>query len=214
MKKMKIGKCLYSVMDVSEYGELDPELTNPKTTAIELGNGVVLPMKTNYIANKSTEPGIYDLDKDDTMASIIIKPSEQNLPEYSSENIIDYSNPSTIKDIIEKNELVRNIEKEILTNKDNILDLNISDKDTPEMKATKTAINAKQVDKKAYETRFDQYQNDMRLLKGHKITLPKLVSICEKFDISATLILEDKNDDVPNPIGNKIVVSLTEGRDQ
>ena len=94
---------------------------------------------------------------------------------------------------------------------DNIFYLKIGDDDTPEMKALKNAINAKQVDKKQYEDRFDQFQNDMRLLKGNSITLGKLISICGAFDISAELTLRDKPD-IPNPMNTEIVVDLTEGR--
>jgi hypothetical protein len=81
------------------------------------------------------------------------------------------------------------------------------------MKALKNAINLKQVDRKRYEDRFDQYQNDMRLLRGSTITLSKLVSICAAFDISADLTLRDKAYDIPNPMNTEITVDLTEGRD-
>ena len=79
------------------------------------------------------------------------------------------------------------------------------------MRALKQAINSKQVDKKQYEDRFEQYQNDMRLLKGSSITLGKLVSICTAFDIGVDLTLRDK-EDCPNPMNTEIVVDLTEGR--
>ena len=35
--------------------------------------------------------------------------------------------------------------------------------------------------------------------------------LCEALDIKATLILEDKSPDVPNPIGRTIKVDLTGG---
>ena len=76
------------------------------------------------------------------------------------------------------------------------------------MRTLKTAINAKQVDKKIYESRFPQFQNDMRLLRGHSITLGKLISICAAFDIAVELILKDKPN-APNPIGSEYVVDLT-----
>ena len=103
------------------------------------------------------------------------------------------------------------MENEILTDRNNVFSINIGDNDTPEMKALKTAINTKRVDKRNYESRFEQFQNDMRLLKGNTITLAKLISFCDKFDIDAELTLRDKNDgDIPNPIGTEISVNLTE----
>ena len=112
--------------------------------------------------------------------------------------------------MINKNNLVRNIEKDILTTKENIFQLVIGDNDTREMVAMKKAINSKQMDIKQYESRFDQYQNDLRLLKGESITLGKIISTCNNFDMSATLIIKDKNPDVPNPMGIEIKVDLTD----
>jgi hypothetical protein len=131
--------------------------------------------------------------------------------EYSSEGIIDYTNPSSIEDILRNNALIRDIQQEIMATNENIFHLKIGNDDTPEMKALKTAINSKQVDKKQYEDRFEQFQNDMRLLKGKSITLGKLISICGAFDISAELTLRDKPD-IPNPMNTEITVDLTEGR--
>ena len=100
----------------------------------------------------------------------------------------------------------------ILTNKDNIFNLNIGPDDTPEMKAVKEAINLKQVDIKNYENRFDQFQNDIRLLKGKSITLGKLISTCSNFDIVAELTLTDKPG-CANPMNSTIKIDLTERGD-
>ena len=51
----------------------------------------------------------------------------------------------------------------------------------------------------------------MRLLKGNSITLSKLIGICNGFDISCVMTLKDKEDAV-NPIGDEIVIDLTDGR--
>ena len=141
-----------------------------------------------------------------------VKKPEPDDHTYDSSNIIDYSDCKTVKDVINKDNLVRDIENEILTTKDNIFSLNIGPDDTPEMKAVKEAINLKQVDIKQYENRFDQFQNDIRLLKGKSITLGKLISTCDNFDISAELILKDR-DGCANPMNSEIRINLTEGRD-
>ena len=135
----------------------------------------------------------------------------ENPDAYSATKIIDYDNSKDIGDIIRNNELIADIQSELLTTSDNIFHLRITNDDTPEMKALKSAINAKQVDKRQYEDRFDQFQNDMRLLKGNSITLAKLISICNAFDIDAELTLRDKQD-IPNPMNTEFTVDLTEGR--
>lgn len=200
MKKQRIGQTMYDVIDINEYTE-HHTFYNQRLTAIQHYNHV-LPLR-----NKTDNaPGIYY--QDGNMIHNVIKPTTD---EYNSDNTIDYSDSKNLGDILTKDNLVRNMENEILTDRNNVFSINITDKDTPEMKALKTAINAKRVDKRNYESRFEQFQNDMRLLKGNNITLAKLISFCDKFDIDAELILRDKNEgDVPNPIGTEISVNLTE----
>ena len=205
MKKMEIERKLYSVVTPTEYTE-NIDLYNPHSTALEVA-GRVLPVRNPMI---DTGPGVYY--EPGKMVADVIKPSPNHESEYSAERIIDLSKPKDIGEIIEKNELIRNIQNDLMVSgKDNIFYLNISQQDTPEMRALKTAINAKQVDKKAYEDRFDQFQNDMRLLKGNSITLAKMIGICNGFDIACTITLKDKPDSV-NPMGTEITVDLTEGR--
>ena len=205
MKKVEINNKLYTVCTMDEYTDAKC-MYNPKFTAIET-NGVVLPIRG---ANEK-EPGIYY--DDNCMVAMINKPNEEDISNYSTSKIIDFSNSKDIGEIFEKKDIIRNIQNDIITTNDNIMNLKISDEDTPEMKALKTAINSKHVDIKQYEDRFDQFQNDMRLLKGKSITLGKLVSICTAFDISADLTLRDNNNDVPNPMNQTINIDLTKGRE-
>lgn len=203
MKKVEIDGKLYSVCDMNQYTE-NPELYTPKFTAIET-NGVVLPIR-----NKSTEEGAGIYYQPGAMCAIVQKP--ENKAGYSSGNIIDFNDSKSISEIFEKQQIIRDIQDEIMTTSDNILSLKIGDMDTPEMKALKTAINAKHIDPKQYEDRFDQYQNDMRLLKGDSITLGKLISISKALDISADLTLRDRDGDAPNPMNQNITIDLTDGR--
>ena len=199
MKKMKIKNKMYNVTSLEDYYE-NKQIYNNKYTAIEV-KGNVLPVK----GKSDKDPGIYP---NDTYAYIKL-PSEEDLEEYSAKNIIDYSKAKNIEDIINKDNLVRDIENELLETKDNIFQLNIGSEDTPEMVAIKQAINSKQVDIKQYEDRFEQFQNDIRLLKGKSITLGKLISTCENFDISAELTLKDK-EACANPMNKEIHIDLTE----
>lgn len=206
MKKVALNNCLYNAMTAAEYRRVEG-INNPRFTAIICNGGEqVLPINSRVT---DTSAGVYFY-PENGMVARVIKPD--NPEDYSTSRIIDYNNKSTIREIYEKNEIIRDIQNDIITTSENILKLNISDNDTPEMKALKGAINSKGVDKKQYEDRFDQFQNDMRLLKGNSITLGKLVSICTAFDISAELTLKDKPG-VPNPIGTEFTVDLTENRE-
>lgn len=204
MKKMQINNKIYNVVTMSEYVATQ-ELYDEKFTAIQ-GHGIVLPIKQKT----DVGPGYYI--QSNSMVHTIVKPPEQDINKYSESNIIDYNNAKSIGDIMKNNNMLRDIQSEFITDDENILNLKITDDDTPEMKALKTAINYKQADKSQYEDRFDQYQNDMRLLtKGTSITLGKLISICSVFDISAELVLRDK-EGAPNPMNTEISIDLTEGR--
>ena len=202
MKKAQLGNRLYSVISMEEYTN-NPEIYNPRYTAIEKPYAV-LPLASRSI---DSGPGIYY--QQGAMVAMVQKPT--NPDEYSTSQIINYNDAKSIGDIIKNNQLIRDIQNDIITTSDNIFFLKIGDDDTPEMRALKQAINSKQVDKKQYEDLFEQYQNDMRLLKGSSITLGKLVSICTAFDIGVDLTLRDK-EDCPNPMNTEIVVDLTEGR--
>ena len=206
MKKMQINKRLYNVVSNDEYYN-NYETYNPKFTAVECcGGKYVLPINGRPT---DTDPGIYWYPNG--MVGIVNKPEPEKEKEYLSSNVIDYSKANDIGDIIKYNELIRDIQNDIITTSDNVLKLNITDEDTPAMKGLKTVINAKGIDKKQYEDRFDQFQNDMRLLRGHSITLDKLTSISSAFDISVLLTFKDK-EGVPNPIGYEYDVDLTEDK--
>ena len=203
MKKAELANKLYNVCSMDEFTD-NPDMYTPKFTAIERED-VILPIK-----NRTTDTGIGIYYQQGAMASIVVKPD--NDKEYSIDKIIDFSNPKSIGEVFEKQQIIRDIQDEIMTTSDNIMYLKIGDKDTPEMKSLKTAINLKRIDPKQYEDRFDQFQNDMRLLKGESITLGKLVSICNAFDISADLTLRDRDSNTPNPMNETINIDLTDGR--
>jgi len=208
MKKMEIDHKLYSVLTMEEYSE-NPDMYNQRSTAIEVNGGeTILPLKN---PGSGTGPGVY-YKKGHAIADII-KPSSSRESEYSAERVIDFTNARSLGDVITRNNMLRDLQSDLMVGGEdgNIFCLNITQEDTPEMAALKKAINAKQIDKRAYEDRFPQFQNDMRLLKGHSITLSKLIGICNGFDIACILTLGDK-DGAANPIGDEISIDLTEGR--
>lgn len=204
MKKAEINGRLYTVTQMDDFTD-HPDLYTPKFTAIERPGECVLPIKNR---TTDTGPGIYY--QTGAMVAIVEKPD--NMAEYSPDKIIDFTNPKSIGEVFEKQQIIRDIQDEIMTTSDNVLCLKIGEKNTPEMRALKTAINLKRIDTKQYEDRFDQFQNDMRLLKGDSITLGKLISISNALDISVDITLRDKDENTPNPMNQTIVIDLTEGR--
>lgn len=204
MKKAEIDGRLYNVTDMDDFTD-HPDLYTPKFTAIERPGQCVLPIKNR---TTDTGPGIYY--QPGAMVATVEKP--ESMAEYDPSKIIDFTNPKSIGEVFDKQQIIRDIQDEIMTTSDNVLCLKIGEKDTPEMRALKTAINLKRIDTKQYEDRFDQFQNDMRLLKGNSITLGKLISISNALDISVDLTIRDRDETTPNPMNQTIVIDLTEGR--
>ena len=203
-KKMRIGDRIYDVTSLDDYLE-NKEAYMQQYTAIQDPNtNLVLPIKNRY----DKGPGIII----GTGVSYIDEPESDNLDEYSDSKIIDFDNTKSIHDMMQKQEAVRTLERDILTSPDNIFSPKIFDDDSPEMKALKNAVLDKHIDLDKYEPRFgSNYNNDKRLFNKNTISLSMLKRICEALDIDATLTLSDKSDDVPNPIGRTIQVKLTGG---
>lgn len=204
MKKIEIDGRLYNITNMDDYTD-HPDLYIPKFTAIERPNECVLPIK-----NRTTDTGAGIYYQPGAMVALVEKP--ENMADYDPDKIIDFTNPKSIGEVFEKQQIIRDIQDEIMTTSDNILCLKIGENNTPEMKALKTAINLKRIDTKQYEDRFDQFQNDMRLLKGNSITLGKLISISNALDISVDITLRDRDGNTPNPMNQTITLDLTEGR--
>lgn len=205
MRKIELEHKLYTVVTADEYSK-ERSMYSPKSTAI-ICDKVVLPIR----GQTESGPGVYVDTSSKPLVHNVRKPKQPQ--EYSVDKMIDFNNSRDIGDVIKNNELLSNLQNDLMVSgrDGNIFYLNVTPNDTPEMAALKNAINAKQVDKKSYEQRFSQFQNDMRLLKGNTITLGKLISICDGFDIACTLTLTDREGAV-NPMDTEIVVDLTENR--
>ncbi len=205
MMKMKIGNKMCDVTSPEEYYQ-HPDFYDSNYTALKLeSEHIVLPIinKSDYQAGV---PGIYP-------ESLI---SRYNIPEnreeYDMDSIIDFTNVTEYKDVIEKSSMVKSLENKILENSDNITKIKHDENDEPEMTALKEAINSKECDINAYGPRFDgNFANDRRILSDKSITMTKLKKYGNAMDMKITLTIEDKNDKVPNPIGKVISVELTGG---
>lgn len=201
LEKAKIGDAIYDVIDIDEYYK-NPTAYSNSYTAIKGGDGYVYPIRSKT----DTRPGFYPTGGFDFFKS----PIGQECQMYTQQNIINFHDATTLREVIQTQQKLMSEERSILTSIDNVFAPDISENDTPEMKAIKQAILDKHIDLDKYESRFGpNYNNDKRLLKKNSITFGKLRSICDALDIKASITIEDAAPDVPNPIGRIISADLT-----
>lgn len=204
MRKAKIDNKMCDVTTLENYVN-NKEVFDSQYTAIEVDD-MLLPI----IGRLDSRVGICV----ESFVSFYNPPPEEVKDEYSVENVIDFNKAKTMNDLIKKQNYVKSLENEIIVNSENIFEPRIDDNDVPEMKALKEAVIAKQVDINAYAPRFKgNFANDKRLFNDSKITLIKLKKITEALDMKCTLTIEDRDPDVPNPIGRVITVDITGGED-
>ena len=205
-KEILINGRLYEVVSISEYTS-NPDAYLAGYTAIDIGQDKIYPV----IPSTSQQPGIYFRNK--SPFGYVREPAEGDT-QYLRNNLIDFSDVKSYKEFIEKQNMVRELEKDILTTPDNVYVPPEDVNDTPAMKALKEAVKDKHIDLDKYEPRFgSNYNNDKRIFNKPNISLPMLVRMCNALDIKATLTLEDQSmedgSETPNPIGKTITVELT-----
>lgn len=202
--KARIDDYIYDVVKLDEYNT-NPDFYRGQFVAVDIGDGYLYPLRNNP---NDQRPGMIDLNQ----VQFFNRPIGSQCPIYSCTNVIDFSKASSTKDIIEAQNRLASEEKAILTTVDNVFVPPTSADDTPEMSLLKEAITKKHIDIDKYEQRFgSNYNNDKRLLKKTNITFGKMRNVCKNLDIRATLVLEDKAGDIPNPMNDRIEICLTEG---
>lgn len=206
------GKVLDIITEEEYSKQYKMYLENPSIcsmTALEVNNNdqsYLLPFR----GKTDDRPGIYP---DGCVYFVKFPQSDEEESVYNKNNIdiVDFTNMSNINDFLEKNNQIREMENLALSDSDEIFVPPISGNETEAMRAFKQAIISKHMDVDRYSARFgENYLNDKRILKGDDITMNKLISICNKFDIEAKLTLSDKHSDVANPMGTSIEVVLTD----
>lgn len=196
MKKIKIGNCLYDVIDSDnvqnihnryQYGEV----------AVQFGDQVY-----PYIGKSGTAPGFYA-----TNVGSYIVPSDDE--RYSSQNILDFDKCENVKELIQMNQCLKDLENEIINSSTDLYTPKINEEDTPEMIGLREAIIQKKIDIDKYQDRFGaSFNNDKRILSNsNNISFQKIKSISDNLDINLTLIIEDKPG-AANPIGKQLSIPL------
>lgn len=201
-KKANIDSRIIDVIDREEYIKNMSQYSN-NVTGIEK-NGIVYPLR----GKNDTRPGVYNCGP----MTQYIHPAEEESKNYSSSNIINFYDVNSVEDIMRKQDEFRGSEKSVLTTVDNICVPYIGPDDYPATRGFKESIISKNMDIEKYEHRFDNpsaFNNDKRLLNKENITLGKIVSMSNKFDLEIEMIFRDKGPDVANPMGREISVILT-----
>ena len=206
LRKINIGKEYYDAATYEEYNA-NPNIYDSRHTAIiDEEAGVVLPLLTKTNAAENNVGILYG-----GMVSLYNYPqtaSEQQ--QYSIDNMIDMSNPANYKELIKTSQQLKDVEREILLNVDNVTRPVITENDTPAMTGMKKAIIAKNCDIHSYSHRFGpNYPNDIRILKENDLSLKKLIKFGDSLDMKVDITFSDRNPDVPNPMGTPITVTIT-----
>lgn len=203
IRKAIIEGKISEVLTIDEYVKRNREDQTNISVNID---GMILPVK-----NKNDDgPGVYNK----VLLYQVVKPSEEQSSDYSSEKMIDFNNTNTIKELIEKENRFKSMEKPILTTVNNLYKPIIGPNDSPEMVALKTALLEKNIDLDSYKHRFSsptQFNNNKYALEEETITSKKFKLLCDVFDLKAKIIIDDKDPDVANPIGREIIVEITGG---
>lgn len=196
--------CLFDVVPIDEYVN-NPGSYLPKSTAIDFGQDLILPV----INEADRGPGII-IKNNDSPFAYVKTPTGYDYSKYQRDNMIDFTSSQDMSSFMEKQSLLYKLEKDILSNPDNIFTPAPDTDDAPAMKILKEAVIDKHIDLDKYEPRFgSNYANDKRLFNKQNISLPMLVRVCNALDIKATLTLEDQSEEVANPIGRSISIEIT-----
>lgn len=209
LKKAKIEGKLCDVITLEDLHK-NPEMYQTGNIGIEV-EGFVLPYKPTIQSSIPSDqnPGVYPLGN---VGELIFYP-KTNQSAYQPQ-LIDFSDTKTIENYLSKQGQLKNIEKEILTTQDNIFKPPIGENDTPEMRALKTAIARKNIDIDKYQSRFgENFPNDKRKMKDEKISLLLLKRIGEALDMNIQIKISDTNPNVPNPMGNPVIINVTTPQD-
>lgn len=213
MKKIAIDGRMCDVVSLEEYCR-NKDLYLTSNTLIECEDGGY---KRLYPIINQYDDRSYGIRIQHGSAFATINPvcTTEEEEMYNTDNVIDLSKAEDISELMAKQDMIRDVERDIITSPDNITMPDINEDDEPAMKALKMAVRKKHIDLDKYSGRFgSNYNNDKRSLLKNRISIQMLDRMCSNLDMKATLIIEDADADVPNPIGDEpIVVELTGGAD-
>ncbi len=206
------------VVSPSEYF-YNQELYDPKTTCIMMENlNYILPVRTSNVdlnvPGFYVTPGVYGPGASPFIP--IVPPTKNEMETYSTKNIVDFSNVSSMSEYLAANaELVEQERKAFLSDQpDDVVRLIIDEvSDTPLMILCKSVINSKYVTSKFLENRMgNNYNNNMRLLKNkNDISYNKAVEILNCINVKITATADNAISSAVYPMQSPITYDLNSG---
>ena len=194
-------------------------LVGDNQTAVEIehnGSPVILPVREKKDDDIS-KPGFYVDEGPLVFISYPETEDEERIYMPSSDKVFDMRDIKTMQELVTRKEeydqtITSLLETDLMD--DSIFKPPLLKTDTPEMRALKEVIIAKQIDLDKYSSRFgDNYPNDKRKLKDDNITSHMLKRICDNLDIQVDLVFRDAKSNVPNPMGKVVKVNMVPGYD-
>lgn len=171
------------------------------------GQELVVPLRRMKGTDNPISPGVYHMGPID----YTVVPDKTVYKNYIPDQVVEIRTGMDAREILESGEAISRLDEPFITTPDSITRINISPDDDPEMRILKEALNEKNIDLDKYAGRFGKnFPNDKRQLKGGSITLNIIKRFCNNMDMEAILTLKDRNEDVPNPIGKELSISLTD----
>ena len=197
----------YDVTSLESYAK-NPDVYISGHIAIE-DEDYVLPVLPSSASNSPNRVGI---EVGPTISRIYLPTSEADKENYSKDKLVDFSKATNYSELINMQQTVIDMEKDVLTNPDNTSTYPIDEKDTPAMKLLKEAVNKKHINLDNYEHRFgSNYNNDKRIFNKNSVSLTMMERMADALDMKLTLTLQDTSPDVPNPMGTAMSIDITGG---
>lgn len=198
--KAFINGKIYDVIELNQINQIGLN-TIIDSLAIHI-NGFVLPVYSCGIVYD--RPGFY---LNDCISSHIVYPNNEEKEIYSDSHLAYFGSASTFQDVVDAKEKIYKDEYNHLISNDEVFTPNIDQvNDTALMFAVKSAITAKHCNINNYAERFgSDFNNDKRKFNGNSITAGKAESILSNTDVRVTLVIQDMNPNVANPIGKTLV---------
>lgn len=202
LNKAFINGKIYNVIETNELPYLSMYLETYDNLAVH-HMGFILPIYINSCA--CYLPGVYC---DNQLGIFICTPTvPEDCQIYSDSHLAGFGDAQTFHDVLEAKEKIYQDEYNHLISSDEEFTPHIDQtNDTALMFAVKSAIAAKHCNINNYAERFgSDFNNDKRKFNGNSITAGKAESILSNTDVRVTLVVQDMNPDVANPIGKTLV---------
>lgn len=190
---------IYDVIEQKDFGWVS---YNGDALAVNMGN-YILPVRNT---SQVVKPGIYF----DGIFWYPVYPRDDNEAlDYSTVHLAYFVSASTFKDVVAAKEKLEKDEFNHLVNSSNVFTPVIDPvNDKALILGLKMAVTEKQCDINRYAEKFGpDFNNDRRKFNGNDITAAKYSSISGNLDIRTTLIIEDMNPNVANPMGKRIILT-------